>query len=665
MTEIEQEIYRALREQYEAVYLIDKVNKVYEPIKTTPFWENYFGQDRSLHNFFGCIYTRNAEQGTDGGGQYEVFVDETFFEKERHQGSIVVSIGEEKKAYFYQLVSISKEQAGFIISPYDDAFERTQIEKQKIDTIQENYLFSMIVNLKEDRCINSNTTEVGGDTQNFMDLKYSDWRNMISNMFQEEDRKMFFTMSSPEYVIHELEGKKQYFLDVLMMNMVGQYVWVRLTFQRMKGFSRENPIFVYTVQDIDEQMRKLLNQENIIKAVEEQNKELIRADQAKNVFLSNMSHEIRTPINAVIGMNEMIIREAENEKIRAYAHIVKNASKLLLSIINDILDFSKIESGKMEIIPVEYDPRDIIRNTCNLVSAKLREKSLEFRLKVSPNLPSRLYGDEVRITQVITNLLTNAVKYTHKGSVTFTIDVAQRQQNRIALLVSVKDTGIGMKEEEMDKLFSAFVRLDEKRNRNIEGTGLGMSIVSRLLEQMGSKIEVSSVYGEGSDFHFVLEQEIVDHTPIGVFELDKMDAPVAKEQEDGCLCAPEASILVIDDNRTNLMVIKALLKRTKVQVTLAESGAAGIEKLKEKKFDLVLLDHLMPGMDGIETLARIRQMGEEYVKFPVIALTANVISGAKDYYVGVGFNDYLEKPVEPKKMEEALRMFLPKNVIKA
>lgn len=665
MTEIEQKIYRALREQCEAVYLIDKVNKVYEPVRTTPFWENFFGQDRSLHNFFGCIYTRNAEQGTDVGRQYEVFVDETFFEKERHQGSIVVSIGEEKKAYFYQLISISKEQAGFIISPYDDTFERTQIEKQKIDTIQENYLFSMIVNLKEDRCINSNTTEVGGDTQSFMDLKYSDWRNMISNMFQEEDRKMFFTMSSPEYVIHELEGKKQYFLDVLMMNMVGQYVWVRLTFQRMKGFSRENPIFVYTVQDIDEQMRKLLNQENIIKAVEEQNKELIRADQAKNVFLSNMSHEIRTPINAVIGMNEMIIREAENEKIRAYAHIVKNASKLLLSIINDILDFSKIESGKMEIIPVEYDPRDIIRNTCNLVSAKLREKSLEFRLKVSPNLPCRLYGDEVRITQVITNLLTNAVKYTHKGNVTFTIDVAQRQQNRIALLVSVKDTGIGMKEEEMDKLFSAFVRLDEKRNRNIEGTGLGMSIVSRLLEQMGSKIEVSSVYGEGSDFHFVLEQDIVDHTPIGVFELDKMDAPGPKMQEEGYLCAPEASVLVIDDNRTNLMVIKALLKRTKVQVTLAESGEAGIEKLKEKKYDLVLLDHLMPGMDGIETLAKIRQMGEEYVKLPVIALTANVISGAKDYYVGVGFNDYLEKPVEPKKMEEALRMFLPKDVIKA
>lgn len=665
MTEIEKVIYRALREECEAVYLIDKVNKVYEPVRTTPFWENYFGQDRSLHNFFGCIYTRNAEQGSDVRGQYEVFVDETFFDKERHQGTIVVSDGDAKRAYFYQLISISKEQAGFIISPYDDAFERNQIEKQKIDTIQENYLFSMIVNLKEDRCINSNTTEVGGDTQSFMDLKYSDWRNMISNMFQEEDRKMFFTMSSPEYVIHGLEEKKQYSLDVLMMNMVGQYVWVRLTFQRMKGFSRENPIFVYTVQDIDEQMRKLLNQENIIKAVEEQNKELVRADQAKNVFLSNMSHEIRTPINAVIGMNEMIIREAEDEKIRAYAHIVKNASKLLLSIINDILDFSKIESGKMEIIPAEYDPRDIIRNTCNLISTKLKEKSLDFRLRVSPELPCRLYGDEVRITQVITNLLTNAVKYTDKGHVTFTIDTELRQNKKIALFVSVEDTGIGMKEEEMDKLFSAFTRLDEKRNRNIEGTGLGMSIVTRLLELMGSKIEVSSVYGEGSKFYFRLEQEIVDPTPIEEFELDRIDAPAAREAEGEGLIAPKASILAIDDNRTNLMVIKALLKRTKAQVTLAESGKAGIEKLKEKKFDLILLDHLMPGMDGIETLAKIRLMGEEYAKIPVIALTANVVSGAKDYYMGVGFNDYLEKPVEPKKMEEVLRMFLPKDVIKA
>ncbi len=665
MTIIEQEIYQAMIAQYEAVYLIDKVNKVFEPVKATPFWESYFGEDRSLHHLFCCLYSRNEEQGSEDRHEYEVFANESFFEKERHQGSIVVSVEKGKRAYFFQLVSISKERAGFIISPLDEAFERSQIEKQKINAIQENYLFSMMVNLKEDRCINSNTTEVSGDTQEFADLKYSDWRNMISNMFQEEDRKMFFMISSPEYVMHMLEENKQYNYDVLMMNMVGQYVWVRLTFHRMKGFGREYPVFVYTVQDIDQQMRQLLNQENIIKAVEEQNKELIRADQAKNNFISNMSHEIRTPINAVIGMNEMIIREAESEKIRAYANIVKNASKLLLSIINDILDFSKIESGKMEIIPVEYDPRDIIRNTCNLVTTRLQEKALDFHLMVSPKLPCRLLGDEVRITQIIANLLSNAAKYTERGSVTFSVGEKAREHGKIALLVAVEDTGIGMKEEEMDKLFSAFTRLDEKRNRNIEGTGLGMSIVTRLLEQMGSKIDVSSVYGEGSRFSFVLEQEIVDDTPIGVFDAKQIDTSTVKEQEDDCPKAPKAKILVIDDNRTNLMVMKALLKRTQAQVVIAESGEVGIEKLKEKNFDLILLDHLMPQMDGIETLGKIRQMGDRYEKVPVIALTANVVSGARDYYIGVGFSDYLEKPVEPKKLEETLRMFLPSEVIEA
>ncbi len=349
-----------------------------------------------------------------------------------------------------------------------------------MDTIQENYLFSMIVDLKNDTCKNSTTTELSVDRQDYLDIKYSQWRYMIANMFLPDDKSMFLMMSEPEYIIHQLEQEKLFKFEIQMQNMQGEYIWVRLMFNHMKGFSRENPVFVYTVQDIHEDMLRLLQQENIIAAVEEKNQQLTDINMAKTVFISNMSHEIRTPINAVLGMDEMILRETTDETIRSYANDIKTAGKMLLSIINDILDFSKIEVGKMEIIPVEYRVADMIQDIYNLISIRLKEKQLAFHTEIEETIPSLLYGDELRIKQVIINILTNAVKYTETGSITFHVSHTKIDSDKIGLAIKITDTGIGMKQDEMKNLFTAFQRLDEQRNRRIEGTGLGMSIVVRL-----------------------------------------------------------------------------------------------------------------------------------------------------------------------------------------
>ena len=284
-----------------------------------------------------------------------------------------------------------------------------------------------------------------------------------------------------------------------------------------------------------------------------------------------MSHEIRTPINAVLGMDEMIIRETDNDVIRSYAYDIRNAGKMLLSIINDILDYSKIEAGKMEIVDVSYRIDTVISDINNMISIKAKEKNLQFNIIVNNKMPSVLLGDEVRIKQIIVNLLTNAVKYTEKGEVTFRIDYCPLEDDRIGLMVRVEDTGIGMKQEDMKELFSEFARLDVQRNRKVEGTGLGMSIVVRLLEQMNSKLEVESVYGQGSVFSFVLPQKVIDKTPLCDRANVSQNNQQESEEQKTSLYIPDARILAVDDNRVNLVVIKGLLKRTGANVTCVQS----------------------------------------------------------------------------------------------
>lgn len=390
------------------------------------------------------------------------------------------------------------------------------------------------------------------------------------------------------------------------------------------------------------------------------------ANQAKSAFLSNMSHEIRTPINAVLGMDEMILRESREDTILGYAEDIKRAGASLLSIVNDILDFSKIEAGKMDIIPVEYDLESILNDLVTMIRGRAEAKHLKFILKVDESMPALLYGDEIRIKQVITNILTNAVKYTERGSVTFSIGYKKTGDDTIAFRCSVKDTGIGIKKEELDKLFTAFERLDEKRNRTIEGTGLGMNITQQLLHLMNSHLEVESEYGKGSDFSFELEQKVVRWTPIGDFEKRLSEKKVVHENYQQSFEAPDAHILVVDDTEMNLTVIRGLLKETKLKIDTAESGQQCLDMAEEKDYDLILLDHRMPEMDGVETLKRLRQSQKESLHtLPVISLTANAVSGAREFYMEAGFQDYLTKPINPEKLEGCLMHYLPPEKVTA
>ena len=407
--------------------------------------------------------------------------------------------------------------------------------------------------------------------------------------------------------------------------------------------------------------------QSMANSLTEQIKTAEEANKAKSYFLANMSHEIRTPINAVLGMNEMILRESSEPEIRGYSENIKSAGMTLLNLINDILDFSKIEAGKLEIEPEEYDLYAVLNDLVNMIHPRLDAKDLELKLDFDPATPKNLFGDSNRIKQVITNILTNAAKYTEKGSVTFKVGFkrATIDSDSIVLLVSVKDTGIGIKPEDMQKLFSEFERIEEKKHRNIEGTGLGMSITKRLLEMMDSALEVESTYGEGSDFHFALKQKVTGEELLGNFEALHLPAEdqdyIYKER----FTAPEAHILVVDDNPMNLMVFKNLIKKTLIATDTADNGDEALIMMREKKYDIILLDHMMPGKDGIATLHEMKQQADNpNLGTPVICLTANAISGVRDEYISTGFDDYLSKPIDSTLLEDMLIKYLPSGLVK-
>lgn len=384
-----------------------------------------------------------------------------------------------------------------------------------------------------------------------------------------------------------------------------------------------------------------------------------RANNAKSQFLANVSHEIRTPINTILGMNEMIYREADNEKIINYSIDIKNSAKTLLSIVNDILDISKIESGKIRIILGEYDIRNMLVDTIHMAEVKCREKGLRFMYEISPDIPRNLYGDELRLKQVITNIVTNAVKYTEHGHVTFKVSCESVSEDEINLVVSVEDTGIGIKDEDKDKVFNKFERLDENRNKTIEGTGLGLSICRSMLELMGSELKFISTYGSGSVFGFSVRQKKLNDEKLGDIKL--------RDGKSGryvpSFTAPDACILVVDDNGMNLTVVRSLLKATKIQIDTADGGFKCLEKVREKRYSLILLDHMMPDLDGTETFRRIRSEDDLCKDVPVVVLTANALSDSKENYLKLGFDGYLSKPVEPDKLEKTILSFLPKELV--
>ena len=428
--------------------------------------------------------------------------------------------------------------------------------------------------------------------------------------------------------------------------------------------------------------RNTLNQMDYSEQLTEAKAAAEHANTAKSEFLASMSHEIRTPINAVLGMNEMILRESlqardqvskENPEIRAYLTNITNyagnidsAGKNLLAIINDILDFSKIESGKMEITEADYKFSSVLNDISNVISFKAKDKGLEFKIEVDKDLPDGLFGDELRIRQIMTNLLGNAVKYTKKGSVTLFVgkekDDVVENGGIIHLVVSVKDTGIGIKKEDLDKLFQKFQRVDLQQNSTVEGSGLGLAITKNLLELMHGTIKVESVYGEGSTFTISLPQRVVSIEPVGDFKMKFEKSVQEAEVYHEAFRAPDAHILIVDDTRMNLTVAVGLLKKTQMEIDTAASGLEAIELAKTIKYDLILMDQRMPGMDGTETMKNIKALENCVNKdTPFICLTADAVSGARSHYLAEGFSDYLTKPIDSKALEKMLMKYLPQE----
>ncbi len=389
-----------------------------------------------------------------------------------------------------------------------------------------------------------------------------------------------------------------------------------------------------------------------------------KASRARDVFLANMSHEIRTPINTMLGLNELILRESQDETIRGYALDIKQAGTILLSLVSDILDFSKLQSGKMELAEGTYDISSLLNDLINSVSIPLRKKKLRLSLDIASDIPYKLSGDEVHLRQIIGNLLSNAVKYTQTGTVTLRLAWEKQEKETLLLKIAVEDTGIGVKEKDIARIFETFNRLDMEASRNEEGTGLGLAVTHQLVGMMGGKLEVKSEYGKGSVFSFAIPQKIINASPLGDFQeqYDKSVRNSISYREK--FIAPLAKILVVDDNAMNLAVAQDLLRKTKLQIDVASSGGECLEMLKRKEYHLICMDHMMPVMDGVQTLHAIRELEDNPSRnIPVIALTANAVVGAKEFYLKEGFEDYLSKPIEPDKLEDILIQYLPKELV--
>ncbi len=405
------------------------------------------------------------------------------------------------------------------------------------------------------------------------------------------------------------------------------------------------------------------------------------ANRAKSEFLANMSHEIRTPINAMLGMNEMIIREDKSiqeikspdprtmkaaiKSIGVYASDVKKAGNNLLSIVNDILDFSKIEDGTMDITEAPYQLCSLLNDLSNMILFKAHDKGLEFSINVDSALPNDLSGDEVRIRQILTNLLSNAIKYTEKGSVKLDVTGKTDEAGTLLLTASVTDTGIGIREEDIEKLFTRFERLEMEHNSTIEGTGLGLVITKKLVDAMSGTIDVKSDHGKGSVFTVTIPQKVNGKTPVGDFRerFESYTQTVQKPYRESFV-APTARVLVVDDTKTNLFVVVSLLKKTLMRMDTASSGKEAVEMAKDTMYDVILMDQRMPEMEGSEAMHRIRETaGGASCNSPIICLTADAVIGAKERYLAEGFNDYMSKPVDGASLEKLMLKHLPADKV--
>lgn len=447
---------------------------------------------------------------------------------------------------------------------------------------------------------------------------------------------------------HELASTKEQISFVIVAAAV---MWSQWIIKRMVGKACKNERILGENSKSFRDIMKMLSLKRM---------EVEKATRAKSMFISNISHEIRTPVNAILGINEIILRESSDKKTIEYSNKIQNAGTTLLSLINDILDFSKIEAGKMQISCSEYNMKDLLSELYNITFVKADEKGLRYELDIAPDLPSKLYGDVLRIKQIILNVMSNAVKYTERGFVRLSMDWQPIGNDNIRILISVADSGKGIKAENIPRLFSSFDRIDENGVHHIEGTGLGMAITKNLLKLMDGTISVESTYGEGSTFTVSMAQKVVSREGIGRFS---PDFGGIKEKYEESLIAPNAKVLVVDDNSLNILVVEGLLTKTQIQIDTATSGAECLELVAKNKYDIIFMDHMMPEMDGVQTFQRMLKMDNNMsADAVVIALTANAGENARDSYIAYGFDDYLSKPVSGRSLEEALIKYLPKNL---
>lgn len=546
-----------------------------------------------------------------------------------------------KKYFNADYIVFIRCENGVPVVKYDDSFNH--IHKNQV-----NY----VVNYFEENRMEIITSRT--------EMNYYEHRDLIDNVLCSD--RINSAMFVPIYNNEQLDS-------IFITTALLRESWNSLSSKLVCG-KDELPIFMFFYRELLATIDRLEDKLEIVKInnkLQEANSSLSQlaeradaANHAKSDFLAKMSHEIRTPINAVIGMNEMILRESTEPEIHKYAYDIKSSANTLLSLINEILDSSKIESGKLEIIPVAYDISSLFHDVHNMINLRAEKKRLKLVFDIDQNMPSGLYGDDIRIRQIVVNLMTNAVKYTHEGTVTL-IAKSEIKGNKAVLSVKVTDTGIGIKEEDIHKLFGKFERIEESRNRNIEGTGLGMNITQQLLKLMGSELVVKSEYGKGSEFSFSIEQGITNFEPLGDFN-ERINQKANQYNYTMNYVAPNAKILVVDDNEINRKVVRSLLKKSQIKVSEADSGIACLELLKQEKFDIVFLDYMMPVMDGVETLNNIRNQ-HLCDDVPVIMLTANAIVGAKEQFMSAGFDDYLTKPIAPEKLDKMIVDYLPKELV--
>lgn len=474
------------------------------------------------------------------------------------------------------------------------------------------------------------------------------------------------------YVGLNIRGKLKYlFMGLLQMTTI---LWYLLAFfypqwlkpHEMQAAYQDSLVSVVAVGMLlylsVEFMHELFDRER--RLAEKQKEEIENLNTSQSRFFSSMSHEIRTPINTIIGLNEMNLRENVSKEVAENSLNIQAASKMLLALINDILDMSKIESGKMDIVAVPYNVGDMMSDIVNLTWVRAKDKNLGFHIDIDSTIPSRLHGDEVRIKQILINIINNAIKYTSEGEVRLSIQCRKEPGQKVVMIYSVSDTGMGIKKESLPYLFTAFKRVDEVSNRYIEGTGLGLSIVKQLVDLMGGTITVNSVYTKGSTFVVEIPQEIVDDSELGELNLETRHSMNTYEHYKQTFEAPDAHVLVVDDNDTNIMVAEKLLRDTKVQIDTAMSGEEALKKTLTEHFEIILMDHLMPKMDGIECLHRIReQVGGLNKETPVVVLTANAGSDNQTMYKREGFDGYILKPVSGELLEREIVKHLPKELV--